>query len=100
MRADRLVGIAASALSANASSASARCLSHSSLRSGAVLDRGRVVRRDDHPHPDPRLVEQLLKDHHSTLYDDAWMPNMQRITWNGIARPRFRGLSGRVFATG
>ena len=25
------------------------------------------------------------KDHHSTLYDDAWMPNMQRITWNGIA---------------
>src|ERR1700692_1324266 len=25
------------------------------------------------------------KDHHSTLYDDAWMPNMQRITLNGIA---------------
>ena len=25
------------------------------------LDRGRVVRRDDHPHPDPRLVEQLLR---------------------------------------
>jgi len=25
------------------------------------------------------------KDHYSTLYDDAWMPNMQRITWNGIA---------------
>src|SRR2546421_7609922 len=25
------------------------------------------------------------KDHHSTLYDDAWMPNMQSITWNGIA---------------
>lgn len=25
------------------------------------------------------------KDHHSTLYDDAWMPNMQRLTWNGIA---------------
>jgi hypothetical protein len=25
------------------------------------------------------------RDHHSTLYDDAWMPNMQRITWNGIA---------------
>jgi lipoprotein-anchoring transpeptidase ErfK/SrfK len=24
-------------------------------------------------------------DHHSTMYDDAWMPNMQRITWNGIA---------------
>ncbi|WP_298261805.1 L,D-transpeptidase family protein, partial [Bradyrhizobium sp.] len=23
------------------------------------------------------------KDHHSTMYDDAWMPNMQRITWNG-----------------
>lgn len=25
------------------------------------------------------------KDHYSTMYDDAWMPNMQRITWNGIA---------------
>src|SRR6202158_2301077 len=24
-------------------------------------------------------------DHHSSLYDDGWMPNMQRITWNGIA---------------
>jgi len=25
------------------------------------------------------------KDHRSTMYDDAEMPNMQRITWNGIA---------------
>src|ERR1700676_3443502 len=25
------------------------------------------------------------KGHHSSLYDDAWMPNMLRITWNGIA---------------
>src|SRR5471032_2774818 len=25
------------------------------------------------------------RDHHSSLYDDAWMPNMQRLTWNGIA---------------
>src|SRR5476649_1360190 len=25
------------------------------------------------------------KDHRSNMYDDAWMPNMQRITWNGIA---------------
>ena len=25
------------------------------------------------------------KDHHSSLYDDAWMPNMQRVTWSGIA---------------
>jgi hypothetical protein len=25
------------------------------------------------------------KDHHSSMYDDAWMPHMQRITWNGIA---------------
>jgi hypothetical protein len=25
------------------------------------------------------------KDHHSTMSDDASMPNMQRITWNGIA---------------
>jgi L,D-transpeptidase catalytic domain len=30
------------------------------------------------------LIEKQ-KDHHSTMYDDAWMPNMQRITWNGIA---------------
>jgi L,D-transpeptidase catalytic domain len=30
-------------------------------------------------------VIEKQKDHHSTLYDDAWMPNMQRITWNGIA---------------
>ena len=25
------------------------------------------------------------KDDHLSLYDDAWMPNMQRITWNGVA---------------
>ena len=25
------------------------------------------------------------KDHRSTMYDDAWMPHMQRITWNGLA---------------
>jgi hypothetical protein len=25
------------------------------------------------------------KDHRSSLYDDAWMPHMLRITWNGIA---------------
>jgi hypothetical protein len=25
------------------------------------------------------------KDHHSSLYDDAAMPNMERITWSGIA---------------
>lgn len=25
------------------------------------------------------------KDHRSTMYDDAWMPHMQRITWNGVA---------------
>ena len=30
------------------------------------------------------LIEKE-KDHHSSMYDDAWMPNMQRITWNGIA---------------
>src|SRR5262245_53343981 len=24
-------------------------------------------------------------DHHSSLYDDAFMPHMQRITWNGLA---------------
>jgi hypothetical protein len=30
-------------------------------------------------------VVEKDKDHHSTLYDDASMPNMQRITWSGIA---------------
>jgi hypothetical protein len=30
-------------------------------------------------------VVEKEKDHHSTMYDDAWMPNMQRITWNGVA---------------
>jgi L,D-transpeptidase-like protein len=30
-------------------------------------------------------VVEKDKDHRSTLYDDAWMPHMQRITWNGIA---------------
>ena len=30
-------------------------------------------------------VVEKDKDHHSTMYDDAWMPNMQRITWNGLA---------------
>jgi hypothetical protein len=30
-------------------------------------------------------VVEKDKDHHSTMYDDAEMPNMQRITWNGIA---------------
>jgi hypothetical protein len=30
-------------------------------------------------------IVQKKKDHRSNMYDDAWMPNMQRITWNGIA---------------
>jgi hypothetical protein len=30
-------------------------------------------------------VVEKDKDHHSSLYDDAWMPNMLRITWSGIA---------------
>jgi L,D-transpeptidase catalytic domain len=30
------------------------------------------------------VIEKDL-DHHSTLYDDASMPHMQRITWNGLA---------------
>src|SRR5438876_9790573 len=30
-------------------------------------------------------VVEKDRDHHSTMYDDAWMPNMQRITWNGVA---------------
>src|ERR1043165_7897133 len=30
-------------------------------------------------------VVEKDRDHHSTMYDDAWMPHMQRITWNGLA---------------
>ena len=30
-------------------------------------------------------VIQKEVDHHSNLYDDAWMPHMQRLTWSGIA---------------
>jgi hypothetical protein len=30
-------------------------------------------------------VIQKEADHYSNLYDDAYMPNMQRITWSGIA---------------
>jgi ribosomal protein L14 len=30
------------------------------------------------------VVEKKI-DHRSNMYDDAWMPHMQRITWNGIA---------------
>src|SRR5438128_461956 len=30
-------------------------------------------------------IVEKNKDHHSNMYDDAWMPHMQRITWNGIA---------------
>jgi chemotaxis protein histidine kinase CheA len=30
-------------------------------------------------------VLERNKDHRSNMYDDASMPNMQRITWNGIA---------------
>ncbi len=30
------------------------------------------------------VVEKEV-DHRSTMYDDAWMPHMQRITWNGVA---------------
>jgi L,D-transpeptidase catalytic domain len=30
-------------------------------------------------------VVEKQEDHRSTMYDDAWMPHMQRITWNGIA---------------
>jgi L,D-transpeptidase catalytic domain len=30
-------------------------------------------------------VVEKDEDHRSTMYDDAWMPHMQRITWNGVA---------------
>jgi len=30
-------------------------------------------------------VVEKDRDHRSSMYDDAWMPHMQRITWNGVA---------------
>jgi hypothetical protein len=30
-------------------------------------------------------IVERKRDHRSNMYDDAWMPHMQRITWNGIA---------------
>ncbi len=30
-------------------------------------------------------VLEKNRDHRSSMYDDAWMPHMQRITWNGVA---------------
>src|SRR5882757_2870296 len=30
-------------------------------------------------------VVEKDKDHRSSLYDDAWMPHMLRVTWNGLA---------------
>ena len=41
-------------------------------------------------------------DHHSTLYDDASMPHMQRITWNGsrCMAAHCRGMPPRTAACG
>jgi len=30
-------------------------------------------------------IVEKKEDHRSNMYDDAWMPHMNRITWNGIA---------------
>ena len=30
-------------------------------------------------------IVEKEEDHRSNMYDDAWMPHMHRITWNGIA---------------
>lgn len=30
-------------------------------------------------------IVEKNREHRSSMYDDAWMPHMQRITWNGIA---------------
>ena len=30
-------------------------------------------------------IVEKNEDHRSNMYDDAWMPHMNRITWNGIA---------------
>src|SRR6185503_6331483 len=41
-------------------------------------------------------VLEKEKEHRSTLYDDAEMPNMQRITWNGSIRMPF-GFAEKLF---
>ena len=38
-------------------------------------------------------IIQKDAEHHSNLYDDAYMPHMQRLTWSGIA---LHGVAGAV----
>jgi lipoprotein-anchoring transpeptidase ErfK/SrfK len=42
-------------------------------------------RRERETPPGIFSVIQKDADHHSNLYDDAFMPHMQRLTWSGIA---------------
>src|SRR4029077_15893990 len=44
-------------------------------------------------------VIQKDADHHSNLYDDAFMPHMERITWSGIA-PHGGPLPGHAASHG
>src|ERR1700738_3231470 len=49
---------------------------------GAPVSRGTAGRETP---PGVFSVVEKDKDHRSSLYDDAWMPHMLRITWNGLA---------------
>jgi L,D-transpeptidase catalytic domain len=57
------------------------------LRGGGPAPRGRAD-HGDRIDQEPEVVFSVVekdKDHRSSLYDDAWMPHMLRITWNGVA---------------
>ncbi len=52
---------------------------------GSCARRCRPASRDARRRPAIFALVEKNKDHRSNMYDDAAMPNMQRITWNGIA---------------
>ena len=58
----------------------------------------RPASRDARRQPASSASWRRTKASHSNLYDDASMPNMQRITWSGIALhggplPGYAGLA-------
>ena len=57
------------------------------LRRQGVDPAGAGVERPERTRDARRIfsVIQKVEDHYSNLYDDAYMPHMQRITWSGIA---------------
>jgi hypothetical protein len=54
-------------------------------RAGSCARRYRPASKDRETPAGVFAVVDKEVDHRSNMYDDAWMPHMQRITWNGIA---------------